>query len=50
MTIRADDGTEVTVGPGDVFDLEAGDDAWVDGDEPCVLYDTGIAPYAKRAG
>jgi hypothetical protein len=47
MTIRADDGTEITIGAGDVFVLQPGHDAWVDGAEPCVLYDTGIAPYAK---
>jgi hypothetical protein len=46
MTVRSDDGTEVSVGPGDVFVMEPGHDAWVDGDEPCVLYDTGLAPYA----
>ena len=50
MTVRADDGTEVSVGPGDVFVMEPGHDAWVDGDEPCVLFDTGMAPYAKATG
>jgi quercetin dioxygenase-like cupin family protein len=49
MTVRADDGTEVTFGPGDVFVIEPGHDAWVVGDEACVGYDTGIAPYAKPA-
>ena len=47
MTVRANDGTEMTYGPGDVFVIEPGHDAWVDGSEPCVLLDTGIAPYAK---
>ncbi len=47
MTVRADDGSEITYGPGDVFVMEPGHDAWVEGDEPCVLYDTGMAPYAK---
>jgi hypothetical protein len=47
MTVRSDDGSEATVGPGDVFVMEPGHDAWVDGDEACVLYDTGMAPYAK---
>jgi len=50
MTVRSDDGTETTVGPGDVFVMEPGHDAWVEGDEACVLYDTGMAPYAKPAG
>jgi hypothetical protein len=49
MTIRSDDGAELVVEPGDVFVLEPGHDAWVDGAEACVLYDTGIAPYAKPA-
>jgi uncharacterized cupin superfamily protein len=47
MTVRMDDGTEATVGPGDVVRIEPGHDAWVDGDEPCILLDTGVAAYAK---
>ena len=47
MTIRMDDGTEATIGPGDVVLIEPGHDAWVVGEEPCVLYDTGVAAYAK---
>jgi uncharacterized cupin superfamily protein len=47
MTIRMDDGTESTIGPGDVALIEPGHDAWVIGDEPCVMYDTGVAAYAK---
>lgn len=46
MTVRMDDGTEATVGPGDVLLIEPGHDAWVVGDEPCILYDTGVAAYA----
>ena len=49
MTVRSKDGTEIMVGPGDVFDLAPGHDAWTVGDEPCVMYDTGIAAYAKPA-
>jgi mannose-6-phosphate isomerase-like protein (cupin superfamily) len=49
MTMRFDDGTEVTVGPGDVMDIDPGHDAWTVGDETCVLLDTGIAAYAKPA-
>jgi hypothetical protein len=37
MTVRSDDATEVTVGPGDVFVMEPGHDAWVVGDEACVM-------------
>ena len=47
MTVRMDDGSEATVGPGDVMVIEPGHDAWVVGDEACVLYDTGVAAYAK---
>lgn len=47
MTIRSDDGTENTVEAGDVFVLEPGHDAWTVGEEPCVMFDTGIAAYAK---
>ena len=47
MTVRSDDGSEVTVGAGDVFILEPGHDAWTVGDEDCVMFDTGVAAYAK---
>jgi len=47
MTVKYDDGTEQEIGPGDVVVLEPGHDAWVTGDEPCVMYDTGVAAYAK---
>jgi uncharacterized cupin superfamily protein len=49
MTVRADDGSETTISPGDVFLLEPGHDAWTIGSEPCVMYDTGVAAYAKKA-
>jgi hypothetical protein len=47
MTVRLDDGSEITVGPGDVVLIEPGHDAWTVGDEACVLLDTGVAAYAK---
>ncbi|HTY71872.1 MAG TPA: cupin domain-containing protein [Actinomycetes bacterium] len=47
MVVRADDGSEVTIEPGDVFVIEPGHDAWTLGEEPCVLVDTGVAAYAK---
>jgi mannose-6-phosphate isomerase-like protein (cupin superfamily) len=47
MTVRFDDGNEVSIGPGDVVNLDPGHDAWTDGDEPCVLLDTGVKAYAK---
>ena len=49
MTVQPDDGEEITIGPGDVIDLDPGHDAWTVGDEPCVLIDTGVAAYAKPA-
>jgi mannose-6-phosphate isomerase-like protein (cupin superfamily) len=33
-----DDGSEHDIGPGDVFVIPPGHDAWVVGDEPLVLY------------
>ncbi|MFC0598474.1 cupin domain-containing protein [Streptomyces palmae] len=52
MRIRMDDGAERELGPGDVFVLSPGHDAWVVGDEPVVLYDFagGMAKeYAKES-
>jgi quercetin dioxygenase-like cupin family protein len=39
MVVRAGDGTEIEIGPGDAFIAAAGHDAWVLGDEPCVALD-----------
>src|SRR5437879_946381 len=39
MQVRMDDGAEITIRAGDLFDLPAGHDAWVLGDEPCVMVD-----------
>ncbi|MDQ1746859.1 MAG: hypothetical protein QOD07_1122 [Frankiaceae bacterium] len=49
LTVRNDDGTELSLAPGDVFDLPAGHDAWVVGDEPCVMIDVSpdVTNYAK---
>jgi ketosteroid isomerase-like protein len=44
MHIVADDGSELDIGPGDVFDLPPGHDAEVLGDEPAVLLD--VSPEA----
>ena len=49
MRVVMDDGTEGEAGPGDLFDIAPGHDAWIVGDEPCVLVDFGGASnYAKR--
>jgi class 3 adenylate cyclase len=37
--VRMDDGEEVVLKAGDVADIPPGHDAWVEGDEPCVLLD-----------
>jgi len=39
MQVRMDDGTECTIGAGDMFDLQPGHDAWVLGDEPVIMID-----------
>jgi len=49
MTVRSDDGSEMTITEGDVFVIGPGHDAWVLGQEPCVLFDTGVAAFAKPA-
>jgi quercetin dioxygenase-like cupin family protein len=48
MHIRMDDGTEGAVGPGDAFVCVPGHDAWVVGDEACVVIDFTAPDYAKR--
>lgn len=49
MHIEMDDGSKLDIGPGDAFDIPPGHDAWVVGNETCVVYDfAGSAEYAKR--
>jgi hypothetical protein len=48
--IKMSDGTEYDTGPGDVFKVPGGHDAWVVGDEPWVSIDwAGMATYAKQS-
>jgi hypothetical protein len=48
MHIVMDDGSEADAGPGDAVVISAGHDAWILGDEPCVMLDwSGSADYAK---
>ncbi len=48
MKVVMDDGTEGEAGPGDVVYIEPGHDAWVVGDEACVMLDwRGFERYAK---
>ncbi|HET8602006.1 MAG TPA: nuclear transport factor 2 family protein [Segeticoccus sp.] len=46
MHIVTADGSEGDIGPGDLFDLAPGHDAWVVGDEACVMVD--VSPDATR--
>jgi len=49
MTIRMADGAETSVGPGDAYQIPPGHDAWVEGDETCVMLDFGgLEGYAQR--
>jgi quercetin dioxygenase-like cupin family protein len=49
MKVVMDDGEEMDYGPGDFAVMAPGHDAWVVGDEPCVVIDwQGFADYAKR--
>jgi hypothetical protein len=50
MTVVMDDGTELSFVTGDAMSIPPGHDAWIVGDEPCVLIDIGgIGNYAKSA-
>src|SRR5262249_55472010 len=50
MHVKMDDGDERDVVAGDVFVLPPGHDAWIVGEEPCVVFDFSgdIARYAKK--
>ncbi len=49
MHIRMDDGQEGEAGPGDFLMIPPGHDAWVVGDETCVVLDfSGMEHYAER--
>jgi hypothetical protein len=48
LHVRMADGKEFEMGPGDVGTIPAGHDAWVVGNEPCVMIDwAGMTNYAK---
>ncbi len=48
LTVRHEDGTELTLSPGEAYRIAPGHDAWVDGDEAVVCYEfKSAASYAK---
>lgn len=49
MVVQMDGGDQQEFAPGDVMLVPPGHDAWVVGDEACVMLDwQGVADYAKR--
>jgi hypothetical protein len=49
MTIRMNSGEEFKIHEGDAFEIPSGHDAWVDGNQPCVVLDfTGFKSYALK--
>lgn len=48
MICTHDDGSEITVGAGDAYNFAPGHNGWVNGDEPCVLYE--IVDGGKDSG
>jgi uncharacterized cupin superfamily protein len=50
MKVVMNDGEEAEFGPGDLMVCPPGHDAWIVGDETCVVIDwQGVSDYAKRA-
>ena len=50
MALKMDDGTEREFGPGDSFHMPPGHDAWIVGDEACVILDFGgLKGYAQAS-
>jgi hypothetical protein len=51
MHVRMNDGQEAEMGPGEILEIPPGHDAWVVGNETCVVFDfAGMEHYAERAG
>jgi hypothetical protein len=50
MKVVMDDGTQLDYGPGDAMSLPPGHDAWIVGNDQCVVVDfVGFKDYAKPA-
>ena len=48
--IAMDEGAEQEFGPNDAFEIHSGHDAWVVGEEPCIMLDlSGADEYAEEA-
>ncbi|MEV6251351.1 cupin domain-containing protein [Streptomyces sp. NPDC051742] len=51
LNVVMDDGESAEFGAGDFMEVTPGHDAWVVGDDACVVLDwTGFGDYAKAAG
>ena len=51
LRVQMNDGTELEVGPGDVFEFPPGHDAWVVGEEPWVSVDfEAVRRYGRSVG
>jgi hypothetical protein len=50
FAVRMDDGTQAEFGPGDALVVSPGHDAWVTGDEACILIDMAPAEPAPAGG
>jgi class 3 adenylate cyclase len=49
LRVQMPDGTELEIGPGDVFEIPPGHDAWVVGDEPWISVDfEAMRTYGKQ--
>jgi len=49
LHVEVNDGSTLDITPGDVFQIPPGHDAWVVGDDPCMLLDWGgkVREYAR---
>src|SRR5215831_850103 len=48
LAIRSSDGTEITVSPGEAFEIGPGHDAWVVGNETCVALDFQALNWSRQ--